>query len=226
MSEPRNAACKPPGPGRLILLTGERGAGKTTVCARLAARAAAAGIPAGGILTHTLFDAQGERAGLEAEATPGGERWPLARCAEAAAATDGAPAAAAGPDAPSPFALGPFTFLPAGFERAIRHLAALLAAAAGGAAEAAPRLLLLDEAGPLELARGRGFRPFLDRLRAPGAAHAAALLVVVRPSLLDEAARLLRPPAGGAPPEVVWVTQENRDGLPARLLGSLEGAPL
>ena len=219
------------GAGRLLLLTGERGAGKTTACARLAALAAERGLAAGGLLTRRL------PGGLEAEAVPGGERWPLARLERPAGGggSDGPP-----PDGPSvappgeppegppgarreePPAWGPFTFSPAGFERALRHLQRCL--------RDRPALLLLDEAGPLELVRGQGFRPFLEELLLGGPAGRApaagpALLLVVRPALLAHAARLLAPAAPGHPPAVVRLEAANRDGLPARLLAALLSRP-
>ncbi len=204
----------PPGAvGRLLLLSGRRGAGKTALCGRLAALAAGEGIPTSGVISHRLPGGRGPRVGLEAEAVPSGERWPLAWVGPL-------PEGGAGQRAPAAWSWGRFHFLPAGFERAVRLLEE--------ARRSGCRLLLIDEVGPLELVRGLGFRPFLERLAAGDSAGAALpagarVLVVVRPTLLAEAARLLQPLQPGGPPEAIEVTPGNRDVLPPRILAGLRG---
>ncbi len=74
-------------------------------------------------------------------------------------------------------------------------------------------LVLLDEVGPLELAAGEGFLPALKMLLG----REKAGLVVVRPALLEQVGAM----AAGRAALVYEVTPENRDGLPAELVGRL-----
>lgn len=147
---------RPAGQRQVTLLTGERGAGKSTVCLRVAEMARAAGLPVAGVAS-AYADLQ--RGRLEAVDLSTSQRWPLASAVESL----GGPA------------IGRFSFSPAGLARA---LDALQRAAGLDVA-----LLVVDEVGPLELGRREGFYPLLERLRR---LDSPDLLVVVRPSLLGE----------------------------------------
>ncbi|MCL6430793.1 MAG: DUF2478 domain-containing protein, partial [Anaerolineae bacterium] len=126
------------------LLVGETGAGKTTVCTRLAGWALAQGWRVGGIITRPLCDASGRRTVLLA-----GDLWTGEERLLASLERD-----LGGPRC------GRHSFAAEAFAWACR---AVLAALTGGA-----DLIILDEVGPLELEAGVGFAPVLDALaRAP-----------------------------------------------------------
>ena len=179
----------PPAGRRVALLTGERGSGKSTVCLRLRELARGERLSVAGIVS-VYRDAR--RLELDAVDLSSLERWPLA--------------SAAGPlEGPS---VGRFSFSAQGIARALDVLerAAALEAA----------LLVVDEIGPLELTGHEGFYPFLERART---ADFPDLLLVVRPSLVDELRALLRSEGAGRPP-VFEATVDTREALPARLLES------
>ena len=141
-----------------ILLTGARGAGKTTVCRKLAEMARAKGFQPQGVVCPALYDDVGIKVGFEAEDAGSGERWLLAH-------TD---LESGGPQ------IGPYVFDSFGLARAN----GVLERACQGS-----ELLMLDEVGPLELKRGEGFAPILSILPLQGQGH---VFIVVRPSLLAE----------------------------------------
>lgn len=171
--------------GRVVLLTGERGVGKTTVCFEAVERTKQRGHACGGILT--LVD-QGDRYVVDVAT---GDRRLLT----------------AGPGESQTVTQGRFHF----------NLATLNWGE-GVLWRATPcDLLVIDEIGPLEIERGQGWAGGLDVLRE--ATYALALLVV-RPELVAPAQAEL----SGCSPEVLTVTRENRDGLPARLVEMVEGA--
>jgi nucleoside-triphosphatase THEP1 len=151
---------------RTLLLTGKRGAGKTTACLRLRARALAAGLSCGGFLTIPVLEPGGRRLGLDLLDAANGERRWLASCIQ---------------DLGGP-RIGPYamrsTTLDWGIERARRGC---------GRTD----LLFLDEIGPLEVEHGHGFAPLRELLatRAKGAS-----LLVVRPSLVERVAAEWGPP--------------------------------
>lgn len=141
-----------------ILLTGERGVGKTTTCQAVADLARHRGYQPGGVITPAIYDGRGTKVGFEAVDVGNGERWPLAR-------TD---RELGGPQ------VGSYSFDPDGLARALRVLKS--------AATAGCDLLMVDEIGPLELEQGQGFAPILDLLPVEGPTHT---LIVVRPALLN-----------------------------------------
>jgi nucleoside-triphosphatase THEP1 len=155
-----------------ILLTGPRGAGKTTACLALRALAAHAGLPCGGVLTLPLDGGAGARAGLDLLDVRSGERRLLASCRR---------------DLGGP-RIGPYSMAQATFDWGVA----------------------LDEVGPLELDRGGGFAPLLPELAR---AASAALVVVVRPALLDR----LRGAPGLRDSPVQEITLERRAEAPARI---------
>ena len=83
-------------------------------------------------------------------------------------------------------------------------------------AHAAPcDLLVVDELGPLEIERGKGWQKAFDVLRGNDFTLA---LVVIRPELLERAQRRL--PSDST--TIVTVEMDNRDDLPDLLLNALE----
>jgi nucleoside-triphosphatase THEP1 len=180
-------------PGRIILLTGERGVGKTTVCHKTVDLAQTKGFTCGGVLT--LSYPTDERDVLDV----GSGR---ARCLTLPVTpSDQTPKPGASPAVIQ----GRFRFDPATLAWGSDALTRALGC----------HLLVVDELGPLELERGGGWVRALDVLHA---ADFALALVVVRPELLDQAQAKL--PARA--PTVLTVTLHNRDDLPVALLGMLE----
>ncbi len=137
----------------IALLVGETGAGKTTVCERVACLARRRGLVVGGIITRPLKDAGGRKVGLEAVDLGSGSGRLLASLERPL----------------GDLRQGPYFFDPAAFAWAAQAMGAALAAG--------PDLVILDEIGPLELRDGRGFAPLLGPLLAAGY---PALLVVRR----------------------------------------------
>jgi len=151
----------------ILLLSGEIGVGKTSVCQRVAELARAQGHHPRGVLTPPLYDESGAKIGFEALDVARGHRWVLAR-------TDrdlGGPR------------IGPYTFDGTALQQAIDLLR--------DAIDEDADLLILDEIGPLELVQGSGFAPVLDELPLQGPGH---MLLVVRPSLIQELRRRLGNP--------------------------------
>ena len=193
---------------RALILTGERGAGKTALCLSLAASSPRFV----GLLSPPLLVA-GNRVGFSARCLDTGEEWTLGR----------SDAELGGPR------FGRFSFSSAGIERAVESLRGsllrsrvawesdLVALPSGDVSAArgcsvpsrstppAPQpIVIVDEIGPLEFERGEGLAPVLPLL-----AEAGDLLLVARPSLLDRVEALVPRHAR----EVLIVTLENRDTL-------------
>ncbi|HSJ57047.1 MAG TPA: nucleoside-triphosphatase, partial [Anaerolineae bacterium] len=121
------------------LLTGQVGAGKTTVAERVAGLARRKGLTCGGVLAPALKNACGQKAGIWAVDLAGGERRLLAR-------TDrdlGGPA------------VGPYSFDAGAIEWVIETI---------DRAVGESDLLFVDEIGKLELWRGEGLAPVLTLL--------------------------------------------------------------
>ncbi len=195
------AGVRAPASRRVTLLTGARGAGKSTVCLRMGELARGAGIAVAGIASQGVFR-QGARVGLEAVDLATRERWLLASTVEQQ-------------DGP---AVGPFSFSLSGLQRALAVLDRALDRFAQSAALPGTGLLILDEVGPLEIARHQGFFPVVARLRITPSPD---LLIVVRPELVGE----LRAALGDGRFTVVEVTRDSRDALPERLLAAVDARP-
>ncbi len=169
----------------IIVLTGERGVGKSTVCREAVALAQAKEYACGGIITVTQPDGE-----LDVLDVGSGETRRLTRP----------------PDAKPAIVQGRFRFDPDTMDwgnEALTH--------------ATPcQLLVVDELGPLELERQRGWRKAFDVLQR----NFALALVVVRPELVIKAQ--LRLPSSAT--TVLTVTSQDRDSLPPILLEMLERA--
>ncbi len=177
----------------LVVLSGASGCGKTTLCAGVAAAAGARGLAVAGLLTLPSR-VDGGQAGLEVEDLASGERRPLAQ-------------ARARPGPGARLATEGWRFDPEGLAWGTRALE-----------RACPcDVLVVDELGPLELVRNRGWTAGLDVLRA-GCYRLA--LVVVRPSLLSDFQEWL----GTSDFLTLTVTQDNRAGLARDLTALLIAA--
>jgi nucleoside-triphosphatase THEP1 len=142
----------------MVVLSGESGCGKTSLCTQVARLARAAGLDMAGLLTPARL-AGGRKVGLDVQDVRSGRRRLLAEAR-------GGREPIAGP------ATEGWRFDPEG-----------LAWGAGLLAQAIPcDVLIVDELGPLELLRRQGWQIGLDVLRAGGYCLA---LVAVRPSLLS-----------------------------------------
>jgi nucleoside-triphosphatase THEP1 len=165
--------------GGVIILTGGRGVGKSTVCHKAVALAGRRGYACGGILTLTR---QGARHVLDVGS---GQQYRLTRTSGKGEAV----------------IQGRFRFDPQTLSRGEAALS-----------RATPcDLLVVDEVGPLELERGQGWASAFDVLRA---GEYGLALLVVRPALIAQA----RDRLAGCAMEVLTVTRENRDRLPANLV--------
>lgn len=153
---------------RLIVLTGPRGAGKTTVCQSLIAQARAAGWSVAGLLSPALF-ADGVKTGIQAQALLTDETRLLAQ------------AVADGPEIGNDSAHLRFgRWL---FDRAVLDWGNEVLAAATPC-----DLLIVDELGPLELLHGSGWVNGPAWLRLGNYRHG---FVVIRPELVAAARQTL-----------------------------------
>ena len=142
---------------RIIILTGERNAGKTTVCHKTITLAQAQGYTCGGVLT--LSYSNGVRDVLDVH---NGHRQQLTIEANDLDA-----------DVNTAVVQGRFRFDPkilAWGNDVLAHITTC-------------HLLVVDELGPLEIERGQGWQKAFDVLRGNNFALA---LVVVRPELLEQ----------------------------------------
>ena len=146
----------------LTLLTGRRGAGKTTTCLRLMRQARARDLHVTGLISPARF-ADGRKIGIDLLDISSGEQRPLADLAQ--------PQHLSGPRTLH-WQFRPETM--AWAQEALRR--------------AAPcDLLIVDELGPLELEQQQGWRVALEIIDRRDYRHA---LVVVRPELLARAREL------------------------------------
>lgn len=148
---------------RLLLITGEIGAGKTTFCWELADRLrerAGSGLDVAGIVSPGVWDRE-RKIGIDAVTLRSGERRRLAI---------GRTEASAGPGTQS------WVFQPETVIWANRVLAQAVSC----------DVLIVDELGPLEWLRGEGFVAGIEAVSSGRYRYA---LVVVRAALLDHARR-------------------------------------
>ena len=168
---------------RVLVLTGERGVGKTTVCCKTIASARIAGHTCGGILTLS-------RTGLDREVldvSTGRKRQLTVE-----------------PGAGLIVVQGRFRFSPA-----------VLSWGQSVLCSATPcSLLVVDELGPLEVEKGKGWSSAFEIL---GEGKFVLGLVVVRPELAER----VRLRLGEGTTTVRTVTPRNRDKLPQAILGMM-----
>jgi nucleoside-triphosphatase THEP1 len=146
----------------IVLITGERGVGKTYLCQRVVDEARRRAYTCTGLLSPACFEGQ-EKVGISLVDVASGEERPLATA----------------DDVPGEARWGRYRFVDCTLEWGTRVLA-----------EAGPcDLLVVDELGPLELEKGQGFVRALDVLVE---GRFCLALVVVRPELLDEVRGRLR----------------------------------
>jgi len=124
--------------GTVILVSGERGAGKTAALLRVREAALDAGLTAGGFLSVARF-AGGEKVGIDVMDAATGSLHPLAELGEGGV-----------------LRTGRYRFHPAGIA------AGLCFARAGQSAD----VFFADELGPLELERGEGWAEVLPLIAA------------------------------------------------------------
>jgi nucleoside-triphosphatase THEP1 len=177
----------------IVVLSGESGCGKTTLCARVAALARAQGLLVAGVLTPSRL-VDGRKIGLDVEDVRTTQRHPLAvACPEPQQSS-------------AVSASGPAT-------ESWRFYADGLAWGTEILQHATPcDVLIIDELGPLELVRGQGWMIGLDVLRG---GHYRLALVAVRPSLLLPFGERL----GDIGSTILTVTEANRDDLAAQIMG-------
>jgi nucleoside-triphosphatase THEP1 len=176
----------------IVILSGESGCGKTTLCARTVTLARGRGLKVAGLLTPPLL-ADGRKVGLDVEDIRTGQRRPLAAaCAESSrnfvGSTDG------------PATEG-WHFHAGGLAWGTQILC-----------RAAPcDLLVIDELGPLELVRDQGWIIGIDVLRD---GHYRIALVSVRPALLSRFRKRL----DGVEPIILTVTWANQAALAGQIM--------
>jgi nucleoside-triphosphatase THEP1 len=205
--------------GKVHIVTGERGSGKSTVCARVAHGAREHGLTVAGILTEEVAPGGPRRmADLRSgESRPFGSRTAMdaanVRTSEAGAPGAGTPSHSApwspktvrpGSDPLTPgwsYDIGVFDW---GNEVLSRSTPC--------------NLLIVDELGPLEILGDRGWFRAFETLDAGGF---GAALVVCRPGLLDPFQERI----GSAKGEVYVVDLESRDRLPEVILRGLTLTP-
>ncbi len=192
--------------GLIYVITGAKGSGKSTVCARVAREAAKSGLTVRGVLT--------ERGDVEDPASPRrvvdlrtGESRPFgsqnrergrSHRQDARQETTVNQAGTSDPLTPG------WDFYSGVFEWVTEFLS-----------RATPcDLLVIDELGPLELLGGRGWASALEFVRSQ--AYGIAL-VVCRPQLID----VLRAQLDPIPAAFLDVTPQSRDDLPSAILAGL-----
>jgi nucleoside-triphosphatase THEP1 len=147
--------------GRLVLLTGARGVGKTHLCERVVSAARQRGYLCAGLLSPALYK-DGEKIGLTLRDVATGAERPLALI----------------DDGPAEVRTGKYRFVSSTLEWAAGVLRSV----------GRCHLLVIDELGPLELEMGQGLTEAVNLLSGEGC---SMRLVVVRPELLRVAVDLL-----------------------------------
>jgi len=200
------AGGRAPGDRRIVLLTGDKGSGKTTACRHLVEQARGLGLACAGIVSPARFEG-GVKVGIDVLDVRTGERRALAAVDTAHVASEppGRDALSGADGLPGPIRLGPHRF----DEAAVARARDLLDTACPC------DVLVVDEIGPLEIERGEGWANALGVLREGDYRLAVA---VVRPRLL-EAARVA---LGDLPGTVVVERSVEKDAEPVDdLLASL-----
>ncbi|TVQ38647.1 MAG: hypothetical protein EA384_08870 [Spirochaetaceae bacterium] len=183
-------------PSSVILITGARGAGKSTLCSAVYRKAVSSGWSVCGVISRAVYDHDSglDRIGIDAFNITTSETTPLAR---RDGSLDGSRWAC-------------YTFS----DQTISDCVSATVEALDSGAE----LLILDEIGPLELTADKGFLPiltFLGNTRLPRATFA-----VVRPSLHDRLQQFFALCPSRPTIRSVEVTAHNRAALIDQLLTS------
>jgi nucleoside-triphosphatase THEP1 len=144
------------------VITGERGAGKSVVCARVAALLRERGVDVGGVLTERSID-DGRRDTVDVAT---GERHPFGRQKQGLADAAAEPLTPSWDYAGDVFAWGNQVF----------------------ARARACAVIMVDELGPVEIVGRRGWITPLEHLES---GDHNLMVVVCRPGLLEDFARLL-----------------------------------
>lgn len=148
----------------IVLLSGDRGVGKSTVCQKFVEWVRRRGKTVGGVVAPARHDELGRKTGIDLMDVSTGETRGLASTED---------------DLEGP-KVGPYSM----DARVLQWgLAAILEAI-----QSQKDVVLMDEIGPLELVEGGGLAAALPALRASPDKH---YLVVVRPELIDELASRL-----------------------------------
>ncbi len=180
----------------VTLVTGERGAGKSTLCSAIAVRARIENRAVCGVVSIAVFDDSENKVGVDAIELTSHRRYTLAR-------RDGT-------------LIGSrwscYSFSDDAFTRCV---ATTLESIDDGA-----ELLILDEIGPLELLAQKGFVPILRHLEC--ARLPRQTYIVVRPTLLDDMIRFFHGCSDRPIIDTVEVTPSNRSQI-AQTLGVASG---
>jgi nucleoside-triphosphatase THEP1 len=172
----------------LILLTGPRGAGKTTACWKALPGLRAAGVRMAGFVSPPLLNGNGNKTGIEMVDLASGQHQTFAKIVQPGEqATVGA------------YRMD---------DRAIEWARGVLAAALLANVD----WLVIDEIGPLELSQGGGFAFALDPLGDP--VRIPHAIVLVREDLVADLAERL----GREDAVTVRVTEANRTDIPGQLV--------
>lgn len=140
---------------RIVVITGESGAGKTAWCAQMCAFAERETLRVAGVISYGIFEGA-EKVAIEVCVLPSGERRILAKRRE--------------------YVVGAATPRWQFDERVLAWSDSQLAALT------ACDVLIIDELGPLELLHGRGWQSAFTALQA---ARYELACVVVRPTLVE-----------------------------------------
>lgn len=167
----------------LHIITGKRGIGKTTTLLAYIEDLKGKGVSFSGIVTPPVFNRKGEKTGFDAKDIKTGESWALGRSDKKL-------------DGPQ---YGPFSFSQSGFAKTMKSMKLGL--------ESSDKFLFLDEIGPLELHRKKGFYSFLPEIDE--AALHKEISLVIRPELIDE---FLEKYIKLSTWRIIGITKENRNG--------------
>jgi len=168
----------------IIIITGSRGAGKTTFLLKLISELKNKDSHPSGILTPAIYNKDVDKVGFYAFDINTGEKWELGRSDKNL-------------EGPS---YGPFYFSEAGFDKANEILKKVLCKGSED--------VFLDEIGPLELEKGYGFSSVLSLISSFNIDH--NLYLVIRPELIDEFIRRFIPKTEY---RIVEITPENRNEI-------------
>jgi len=176
---------------QIILLSAPRRSGKTTACQKFVDRARQADIRVGGILTPARYDQAGHKVGINVRSLLIEETHTLGTIVPIAKRRT----------------VGHYQFDEATMQWAVEQVLHALRTPID--------VVVIDEIGPLELVKKRGFAPALDYLPS---AQAMSAILLVRSSLLKHLQELL----ADFCPITITLTLQTRNQIPARLLEAIQ----